>query len=150
EDAEQVCSASVVSPEGPVGRKQSAGGSPDGPVLASADWRLPTDVPDILSFLVDKSLVHAEEHDGDLRYRLLDTIRQYARERLRESGEEEQTRDRHLGFFLALAEAAHEQLRGAEAARWFARLEAEHDNLRTALELPVASCQLSVEERPTD
>jgi predicted ATPase len=94
------------------------------------------DVLELLTRLVDKSLVVVETHDGAPRYRLLETIRQYAREKLVASGEAEanRVRKRHLAYYLALAEAAEPHLRTAEQLAWLARLEAEHDNLRAALE----------------
>ncbi len=92
------------------------------------------EVVDVLDHLVSKSLVVADTQDGATRYRMLETIRPYAREKLLESGEGEQLRDRHLDFFLELAEDAEPKLRGAEQLAWFNRLETEHDNLRFALE----------------
>ena len=70
---------------------------------------------------------------GRARYRLLEPVRQYARERLEESGEAEAVRRRHAEFFLALAEEAAPQLAGAHQQDWAERLEAEHDNMRAAL-----------------
>jgi non-specific serine/threonine protein kinase len=93
----------------------------------------PPAVPDLLAQLVDKSLVLAEEQGGAVRYRLLETLRAYARERLREAGEAERTRDRHLAYFLQVAEEAEPRLRGAEYDRFLVELEEEHDNLRAAL-----------------
>ena len=91
------------------------------------------DVLDLLTHLVDKSLVAVEAEMEAARYRLPETIRQYAREKLFESGESEQVRDRHLEFFLGFAETAEARLRGAEQLEWLNRVETEHDNLRTAL-----------------
>jgi predicted ATPase len=85
----------------------------------------------VLIGLIEQSLVVAEE-DGD-RYRMLETVRQYARDRLLESGEEEQWRDRHLAYFLAVAEEAEPKLTGTQPRNWLERLEREHDNLRSAL-----------------
>ena len=93
---------------------------------------------DLLAQLVDKSLVIAEEQRGAVRYRLLETIRQYARDEAEEAGEAERTRDRHLAYFLALAEEAEPRLRGVEYRRCLDRLEEEHDNLRVALEWGLA------------
>jgi predicted ATPase/DNA-binding SARP family transcriptional activator len=92
-------------------------------------------VLDVLSHLIDKSLVQVEETtQGLLRYRLLETVRQHARDRLVESGEEPAVRGRHLHWFLDLAEA-HDADRGIPAsADWLDLLEREHDNLRAALE----------------
>jgi predicted ATPase/class 3 adenylate cyclase len=90
-------------------------------------------VLDLLTSLADKSLLQAEERDGTTRYRLLETVRQYARDRLLESGEAQRWRDRHLAHFLALAEQAEPQLMRADQRAWFDRVETEHDNLRSAL-----------------
>jgi len=91
------------------------------------------DVLDLLTSLADKSLVMVQQNDGHSRYRLLETVRQYARERLLESGGGEAVRDRHRDYFLALAEEAAPKLTGAEQGEWFERLEEEHDNFRSAL-----------------
>jgi predicted ATPase/DNA-binding SARP family transcriptional activator/DNA-binding CsgD family transcriptional regulator len=91
-------------------------------------------VLELLSGLVDKSMVIAEAaRDGRVRYRLLEPVRQYALEKLEESGEAEAVRDRHTEHFLTLAEQAEPRFRRQEEARWLDRLEAEHDNLRAAL-----------------
>ena len=93
-----------------------------------------SDVLDLLSRLVEKSLVVAEATGGGgVRYRMLEPIRQYAREKLQEGGEGEEVRRRHASFFLALAEEAEPRLRGPEDMEWLERLEVEHDNLRAAL-----------------
>lgn len=92
-------------------------------------------VLDLVSALVDKSLVVAEHKQGAaVRYRLLETIRQYARQRLDEAGESEVTRTQHLAYFLGLAEEAEPKLRGPHARVAMDRLEEEHDNLRLAIE----------------
>jgi predicted ATPase/class 3 adenylate cyclase len=91
------------------------------------------DVLDLLIHLVDKSLVAVEEETEEARYRLPETIRQYARDKLYEAGEAEEARDRHLEFFIRFAENAEPKLRSAEQIKWLNRLETEHDNLRTAL-----------------
>jgi predicted ATPase/DNA-binding winged helix-turn-helix (wHTH) protein/Tfp pilus assembly protein PilF len=90
------------------------------------------DVAFVLIALVEKSLVIVNE-DGD-RYRLLETIREYAAERLKAAGDGERVRERHRDYFLALAEEAEPKLMGTEQATWLRRLEEEHDNLRSALE----------------
>jgi non-specific serine/threonine protein kinase len=72
------------------------------------------------------------EGEGE-RYRLLETVREYAGERLAAGGERAAVRGRHLGWCVALAEAAEPQLLGAEQATWLARLDHEHDNMRAAL-----------------
>jgi len=89
---------------------------------------------DLLTSLVDKSLVIYEEREGKSRYRLLETIREYGGYRLQQSGQEKVWRSRHLQFFLALAEEAESKLTGAEQGEWLERLQEEHDNLRIALQ----------------
>jgi non-specific serine/threonine protein kinase len=91
-------------------------------------------VLDLVTSLADKSLVTPEISEGETRYRLLETIRQYARDRLDEGGESESVRTRHQAFFLALAEEAAAHLSGPDQGAWLDRLEEEHDNLRAALD----------------
>jgi predicted ATPase/DNA-binding CsgD family transcriptional regulator len=92
------------------------------------------EVLESLLSLVDKSLVVAEAaNEGRMRYRMLEPVRQYGLERLEMSGEVQEVRRRHAGYFLALAEEAEPRLRGPEQAAWFERLDAENDNLRGAL-----------------
>jgi non-specific serine/threonine protein kinase len=89
---------------------------------------------DLLSGLVEKSLVVARGGgQGDVRYRMLEPVRQYARDKPEEDGEGEEARRRHATFFLALAEEAEPRLRGPEDREWLERLEEEHDNMRAAL-----------------
>lgn len=95
------------------------------------------DVLDLLAQLVFKSLVLMDEHNGEVRYRFLETVRQYGFERLMESGESDASRRRHRNFFLKLAEQAEPELTGTTQVMWLGRLEAEHDNLRTVLESSV-------------
>jgi tetratricopeptide (TPR) repeat protein len=90
-------------------------------------------VLDLLAALVNKSLVLLEDTAAAPRYRLLETVRQYARERLDEAGETAQAGNQHLAWCLALGEQAEPALLGPEQNVWLARLEAEHDNLRAAL-----------------
>ena len=119
EAAEQVCALDAGAP----------------PTLAFSD------VLDLLSQLVGKSLVVAEARDGSgaaMRYRLLETIRQYAREKLDTSGELPATRDRHLAYFLKLAEQASPNLLAADP-ECLRRTETEYDNLREALAHAIAT-----------
>jgi non-specific serine/threonine protein kinase len=97
-----------------------------------ADWQ----VLNLLTRLVEKSLVVAEAAGGEARYRLLETIRQYAEEQLLASGEAAAARDRHLAWAVALGEQAEPVLWGNAGDRdeWLLRLHTEHDNLRAALE----------------
>ncbi|MFN8595358.1 MAG: BTAD domain-containing putative transcriptional regulator [Anaerolineae bacterium] len=102
-----------------------------------ADDQLPAaEMLDLVSDLVDKSLVTiAERVPGvAVRYRLLEPIRQYALECLRDLGGEAALRDRHLAYFTVFAEQADAQLKGADQLRWLQRLDREHDNLRAALD----------------
>jgi hypothetical protein len=90
---------------------------------------------DLLTQLVNKSLVIVEQpQTGEARYRLLDTIHQYAREKLAATAEHAAVRQRHLLFYLQLAERAEPELQQSEQAVWFDRLEIENDNLRAALD----------------
>jgi predicted ATPase/DNA-binding CsgD family transcriptional regulator len=93
---------------------------------------LSIDVLDGLASLLNKSVLRQEEGpEGEPRFTMLETIHEYARERLHESGEAEDIHRRHAGYFTALAERAEPYTRGGrEQMRWLRRLEAEHDNLR--------------------
>ena len=95
----------------------------------------PTPTLDLLSHLVDKSLVvaDAERQGSGVRYRLLETIRQYAQEKLGQTGEANQAHEHHLSYFCALAVQAHPQLRSAQQLAWLDRLDIELDNVRAAL-----------------
>ena len=86
-----------------------------------------------LSGLVNKSLVNMEEREGASRYRYLETIRQYAMEKLLESGDAVNARDCHLRYFMELTRAAEEHFRTSQRLLWLNRLEVEHDNIRSAL-----------------
>jgi predicted ATPase/DNA-binding XRE family transcriptional regulator len=92
-----------------------------------------SDVLDLLTSLVDKSLITIEYRGETARYRLLDVVRAYAFERLAESGELEAARARHRAWFRALAEASDERLVGPEQPAALARLSRDIDNLRAAL-----------------
>jgi len=83
--------------------------------------------------LVEKSLVIAEEREGETRYRMLETLRQHSREMLREAGEERELRRRHLEWFRDLAEQGERARRGPQQDRWQRRLEREVENCRVAL-----------------
>jgi predicted ATPase/DNA-binding CsgD family transcriptional regulator len=91
------------------------------------------EVLELLSPLVDKSLVVAQERDRTARYRLLETIRQYGREKLEEAGEAARVREQHAGYYLAVAEEAKPELKGDRQITWLERLETEHGNLRVAM-----------------
>lgn len=89
-------------------------------------------IDNVLSRLVDKSLVIVEQNKN-ARYQLLETIRQYAAEKLNESGNARRYHDRHLEYFLKYAEKVEPHLFSAEQRAWTNLLEMEHDNLRAAL-----------------
>ena len=93
------------------------------------------EVLDLLSRLVDKNLVTADKSERRAtRYRLLETIRQYAHEKLVETGSEGESKNRHLNYFIQWAENAEHHLIRPEQVEWLDRYEAEHDNFRAALE----------------
>ena len=93
------------------------------------------EVIDLLGRLVDKSLVVVEESTGQgHRYRLLEMVRQYSRDRLEERGEDGDVRARHRAWFLALSEDTEAKRRGLHPGAWLAHMETEHENLRAALE----------------
>src|SRR5258705_9762009 len=89
---------------------------------------------ELLTSLADKSLVVPEQDDARTRYRLLETVRQYARDRVEDTGGSAAVRLRHRDYYFALAEEADPKLKGAEQAEWLRRLEEEHENLRAGLE----------------
>lgn len=92
-------------------------------------------VLDLITQLVNKSLLLIEREQGEeARYRMLETIHQYASEQLLEAGEGEYVRKRHFEFFLQLAEQAEPYVRGPQLPLYLDQLEAEHDNMRAALE----------------
>ena len=101
-----------------------------------------------LGHLVDKSLVQVDDtEEGGVRYRMLETLRQYARQRLAESGEVEQMRRAHAEHFVGLAEEAAPHLRGEDEAYWLGRLEAELDNLRQGIGWSLEAGEASTAQR---
>ena len=101
-----------------------------------AEWQ----VLDLLAALVGKSLVQAEVIHGSTRYRLLETIRHYAAERLalRAGSDLQDARVAHRDHYLSLVETAATRLRGPDEDRWLDRIEAEFDNIRAALAFSIA------------
>lgn len=94
----------------------------------------PHDVADVLGTLVGKSLVVVGQQGTELRYRMLETVRQYARLHLVAAGEQASAADRHLEYFAQLIRRAAPHLIGANQVAWFERLELELDNLRVAMD----------------
>ena len=128
EAAEAVCEDRVSRP----GESMAGDGTSSSPPCDARDI-LPDRVLDLLSGLVDKSLVLADERSHAVRYQFLETIRAYAREKLEQASEGTTLRDRHRDWFLSLAERAESGLEGVDQVAWLDRLEAEQDNLRAAL-----------------
>jgi predicted ATPase len=102
--------------------------------VCDAKVDLPVDALEGVSSLLDKSLLRQEEGpEGEARFVMLETIHEYARERLEASGEAEETWRLHAEYFLGLAEEAEPELSEADQLACLERLEAEHDNMRAAL-----------------
>ena len=104
-----------------------------GATLESAEQVLDEDVIDVIASLVDKSLVMATGAT-EIRYRLLETVRAYATERLAEAGEDKRLRDAHAAYFRDLAQRGEPELRGHDQLVWLERFTAERDNCNTALQ----------------
>jgi len=92
------------------------------------------DVLDVVASLVDKSVLLREEHGPLVRYRMLETIRQYGQERLAEAGEEELLRRGHRDWYERLVERFEAEWLGPDQAGWLTRLRLEHGNLRAAMD----------------
>jgi predicted ATPase/DNA-binding CsgD family transcriptional regulator len=105
------------------------------------------EVLDLLSQLVDKSLVIMREESGEARYHLLETVRQYGQEKLSESGESGMFREQHVGYYLALAEEAEPELMEGRQEAWLERLERDHGNFRAAFSWALDSEGAQPEDR---
>jgi tetratricopeptide (TPR) repeat protein len=103
--------------------------------ICGADPLDSDDVIDLLASLVEKSLVMVEQTDGETRYRLLETIGDYARERLMKRDDVAATTTRHCEHFLGVAKIANRKLQTSEQAEWTRRVELDLDNLRAAISL---------------
>jgi predicted ATPase/class 3 adenylate cyclase/Tfp pilus assembly protein PilF len=102
--------------------------------ICDPEGDLPVEAFDGVSSLLDKSLLRQEEGpNGEPRFVMLETVHEFAREKLQGSGEAEQIKRVHAQYFLTLAEEAYPELRGPDQLEWLERLEAEHDNMRAAL-----------------
>lgn len=97
-------------------------------------------VSNLVTSLLDKNLLQRRLDDGQkLPYYMLMTIKQFALQKLRHKNNEIETRTRHLAYYLELAEAGSEKMRGPGLVEWGNRLEEEHDNLRAALEWSITN-----------
>lgn len=106
----------------------------DGPLAVSGDVSAIGSVLDGLASLLDQSLLQQTVGaDGEARFKMLETIGEYARERLLASGEAAQIQERHVAYYLALAERVEPELMGPAQGLWLDQLEQDHDNLRAAL-----------------
>src|SRR5829696_2338029 len=102
--------------------------------ICDAEGDLPVDTFEGISSLLDKSLLRQEEGlSGEPRFVMLETVHEFAREKLRQSAEAEEIKRVHAQYFLTFAEEADPELRGPDQLEWLERLEAEHDNMRAAL-----------------
>jgi predicted ATPase/DNA-binding winged helix-turn-helix (wHTH) protein len=103
--------------------------------VANTQNDLGSDIFDLMSSLVDKSLIQQrQERNEDARFRMLETIREYSLERLQESNEEPATKRAHAAYCLVLAEEGNPDLNDVERAAWLERCDVEHDNFRAALD----------------
>ncbi|HMD81517.1 MAG TPA: BTAD domain-containing putative transcriptional regulator, partial [Anaerolineales bacterium] len=110
--------------------------------ICSHDELKRSDILDLLGRLVDKSLVVVDSAaGGQTRYRFLETIREYGFDKLKNAGEEALVRDHHLEFFMRLAVETEPHLYAPEQAEWFARTDAEIDNLRAALDWSITGTE---------
>ena len=136
EAAESVCGdpSTLRHGERETNRQDDASLKAGSGLVPSGDDIRSDDVLNLLEHLINKSLVVAEEMGHESRYRMLETMRQYANEKLVEAGACDALRDRHLEYFLQFAEAAAPHLIRTEQLEWLAQLDADYENLRLALE----------------
>src|SRR5438876_3958303 len=113
-------------------------GFPAAEAVCGADPLVPQDIVDAVPSLVEKSLVMVNQSSEGSRYSLLETIREFARERLTARDDVAATAARHCDYYLGLAKAGRAKLKGPEQGEWTRRLEVELDNLRAAIALALA------------
>jgi predicted ATPase len=102
--------------------------------ICDAEGDLPVDAFEGVSSLLDKSLIRQEEGlEGEPRFVMLETVHEFAREKLGQSAGAEEIKRAHAQYFLTLAEEANPELKGPDQLEWLERLEVEHDNMRAAL-----------------
>lgn len=110
-------------------------------VVAGSDIAEP-EVLDLVTGLADRSLLQVADHDGPARYRLLETVRLFATERLAELDDPGRVRDRHLAYFTGLTARAQAGLNGEQPDAWMARLTVDLDDLRAGMDWAAASGNL--------
>src|SRR5215203_4099896 len=116
--------------------------------ICDAEGDLPVEAFEGVSSLVDKSLLRQEEGpNGEPRFVMLETVHEFARDKLEESAEAEQIKRAHAQYFLTLAEEAPPELRSPDQLEWLERLEAEHDNMRAALSWALGRKEVEVSLR---
>jgi predicted ATPase len=100
-----------------------------------SDGRLPSeDITDLVTGLVEKSILLIRSNHAGVRYKLIDTLAEYGEEWLDKLGQSEQMRQRHLEYYLSLAQRSEDAWSGPRQIYWFVRMRQEHDNVRVALE----------------
>ncbi|MFI6181297.1 ATP-binding protein, partial [Nonomuraea sp. NPDC051191] len=105
-----------------------------------SDGRLPSeDITDLVTGLVEKSILLIRSHHSGVRYKLIDTLAEYGEEWLDKLGQSEQMRQRHLEYYLSLAQRSEDAWSGPRQIYWFVRMRQEHDNVRVALEHALSS-----------
>ncbi|MBN6050950.1 tetratricopeptide repeat protein [Nonomuraea sp. RK-328] len=102
--------------------------------VCSGDGIAAEEIVDVVIGLVEKSILLREEHGPMVRFRLMETIRQYGRDRLRESGEEAELRRRHRAWYVDLATRMHHEWFSPAQVTWYQRMRLEHDNVRSVLD----------------
>ncbi|MFE2554750.1 BTAD domain-containing putative transcriptional regulator [Streptomyces sp. NPDC059352] len=140
--AEEVCAGATGGERGGDVATGDDGGDGGGDVATRGDGGGDVAAGDVLGLLVrlvDRSLVVAVDGPDGPRYRLLESVAAYCLERMRDEGETEAVRERHLAYYLRLAEEARPALRGPDQRRRLARLDAETPNLRAALDRALAA-----------
>ncbi len=118
--------------------------------VCTAAGALDEDILEGLASLVDKSLLRQEEADGEPRFTMLQTLREFGLECLANEQETEVTRHAHALYYLRLAEESEPHLKGKAAARWLVQLELEHENLRAALDWLLERAYLEKDEQQAE
>ncbi|MFI7134011.1 ATP-binding protein [Nonomuraea sp. NPDC050153] len=110
-----------------------------------SDGRLPSeDITDLVTGLVEKSILLIRSNHAGVRYKLIDTLAEYGEEWLDKLGQKEQMQQRHLEYYLSLAQRSEDAWSGPRQIYWFVRMRQEHDNVRVALDHALRSPGKSV------